>query len=149
MRWPFQLLFFDATNSEFICVSLDVVRNAFHAKYASKSNVLDTKKNRKWKYIKWDATICWLAAKIGCGLPPSRAIVGRKSKLKKFLSLVSTQPVCAPSSAAVRKVEARDERHKIAYSSHFLPPIGIQELFEYLLCLMPNGLYCQEKMRPT
>ena len=53
-------------------------------------------------------------------------IVGRKSELKKFWclsSLVSTQPVRAPSSAAVRKVEACDERHKIAYSSHFLPPI--------------------------
>ena len=56
-----------------------------------------------------------------------RFIVGRKSKLKKNLclsSLVSTQPVRAPSGAAVRKVEARDERHKIAYSSHFLPPIA-------------------------
>ena len=62
-----------------------------------------------------------------------RTIVGRKSKLKKILclsSLVSTQPVRAPSGAAVRKVEARDERHKIAYSSHFLLPI-VEGLYHF------------------
>ena len=60
-------------------------------------------------------------------------------------SLFSTQPVSALSSAAVRKVEGRDERHKIAYSSHFLPliVIAVQAITPVAFCcaLTPNLNY--------